>query len=116
MAIHQACSWKGVSIDVIRLIHAANPTAIMVPDEFGYLPLHSALEYNYERFDIVSMLVNEYNLATEKVDMVGMLPMHIACRKNAPLDVISVLSNQYRGAVEVLDYNGDLPLHHVSFS
>jgi ankyrin repeat protein len=116
MAIHKACSWKGVSIDAIRIIHAANPTAIMVPDKNEDLPLHNALEYNTARLDIINMLVSEYKLAAEKKNMVGMLPLHIACSKKAPLDIVSVLLNQYRDAVEVLDNDGELPLHHVSFS
>ena len=41
----------------------------------------------------------------------GKLPIHIACRKNAPMEVLSVLVELDPAMLQISDYTGALPLH-----
>ena len=45
----------------------------------------------------------------------GKLPIHVACRTNAPMEVLSVLVDLDAATLQIADHIGNLPLHDCCF-
>ena len=59
-ALHIAC-FRGASMEVMRLLMDANPSAVQMVDSVGLTPLHLAcLRYGFgsSSFEILEMLIN----------------------------------------------------------
>jgi len=44
-------------------------------------------------------------------DNTGALPLHVACRTDAPVEILELLLQEHPGAVRIADNSGSLPMH-----
>ena len=49
--------------------------------------------------------------STRNRDESGKLPVHIACRKKAPVEILALIVEQDAATLHMTDYTGALPLH-----
>jgi len=73
------------------MLFKAYPEAAEIQDNFGWLPLHYALQYQASN-DVINMLFQAYPQSIEvKTKNSGRLPLHIALEQSSSEDVINML-------------------------
>lgn len=115
LPIHLACCHRDSnSVEVLELLVQSNPEGLQEREEVhGFLPLHVACfkgERNV-RQDVVETLLQFFPMGARIPDKNGNLPLHLACKANAPRGVIFALLNTYSDGACKKDSMGRLPLH-----
>jgi ankyrin repeat protein len=105
-------------------------------EDHGHLALHELLntaEYSFTednkfhppldpfriilplgKLTLVHLRTLLHSMDTELIrnrDDTGKLPIHIACRNNAPAGVLALILEHDRATLHIADYSGNLPLH-----
>lgn len=79
-------------------------------DDFGMTPLHWVCSDPRVPARVLQKLVLAHPRATATTNLAGLLPLHIALRKNLPLDALKLLLKFYPKAVAVATPDGRTPL------
>lgn len=79
-------------------------------DDFGMTPLHWVCSDPLVPLRVLQKLVLVHPPATATKNLAGLLPLHIALRKNLPLDALKLLLKFYPKAITVATPDGRTPL------
>ncbi|KAH9103225.1 hypothetical protein AeMF1_020363 [Aphanomyces euteiches] len=77
------------------------PHSIMVPDEFGMLPLHWVCTESTVPLETLQTLLRVYPEACEMKNLSGMLPLHVAITSKLPGVHLNALVNAFPGSIYV---------------
>ena len=80
-------------------------------DVISFGSLIAALQHRNPLNEIHRIMETNPNYIEETKN--GMLPLHYACKRNAPLEVLEFLIQQYPASVKEKDNQGKLPLHYA---
>ena len=105
----------GVSIQVLLKIISLNPTALVVQDETGRTPLHTALLQEPKNISIelvkALLITAPGENACRLKDSTGQLPIHIAAKSGMNKEILQALVTYYADGCYRQNSDGDLPLH-----
>ena len=82
------------------------------PDEYGQLPLHTALQSNV-RLGSIKLLVKGNALAVRSPDNCGRIPLHVACMHHESTRVVQYLVELDVKTLDVVDHDGNTALHYA---
>ncbi|KAL7438891.1 hypothetical protein ACHAXH_006069 [Discostella pseudostelligera] len=103
--LHYACEHKP-SVEVIKTLIAANPTALERRQEpGGQLPLHAACTWGASP-DVVRVLLSALPSCAEMKDFLSNLPLHCACYSGADSEVVESLLQVYPQSVLPRNHQG----------
>jgi hypothetical protein len=103
-ALHCACQNTPPS-DVIDVFLSAASDVVQKPDNFGWLPIHSASAYGASE-QVIQRLAEAFPASKTTVDAKGRTPLHLSLGLNPCSAVVALLSST--GAARCLDDNGML--------
>jgi ankyrin repeat protein len=87
------------------------PSATLVPNANGSLPIHLALSVKEPSLKVVRLLVQQSPESLRVANNAGLLPLQIAVsRSNCSLKMVRLLAEPFPGALKACDGNGLLPL------
>jgi ankyrin repeat protein len=111
-ALQQALENEDSPAQVKKILEEDTDNIVLsTENEYGNLPLHSALYYGAS-YGVIKVLLEKYQEAVEVQNIYGILPLHLALYKNASAEVITMLFSACPDAAEIRNDNGDLPLHY----
>jgi len=113
LPLHYGCVEPLTSTHAVRYLLDSWPDSI-VRDGEGCLPLHAAIQWNAQNVDMIALLIDQWPLGvripwSDKIRV----PLHTACREQAPLSVLQALVQAWPDAIRLQDADGLLPLHHA---
>jgi ankyrin repeat protein len=94
LPIHIECS-KQCRPQIIRSFIDIFPESLMVPNMYGYRPLHEILSAKCSSLDIALMMIRRIKRTVEQEALNGDLPLHIECATNARYEVIAACIQLY---------------------
>lgn len=98
-----------ISIDTIDAVLTAHPSALLLPDTRGRLPLHIALLRSASPF-VLRYILKARIQAIRQADEDGNLPLHYACSYGTPTVALDIL-REWPKACQISNHRNRLPLH-----
>lgn len=95
LSLHCTCRKPRADPHVVRLLIAANPSAVLVPDDLGRLPIHYALSNSGRDPMVIHALLSCNKASSRGVDHAGWTPLHVACASGCSFGVIIALLEQF---------------------
>ena len=116
--------------DIITNRVGKDPKAVTTKDEYGNLPLDTALEYKVSKDvinlifalktkasnEIIKILLSANTEATKAQDCNGDLPLHYALYYKASDEIVKMIYDANPEAIKVQNNKGMLPLHYALYS
>eukprot|EP01038_Epipyxis_sp_PR26KG_P013198 gene13198-17686_t len=112
LPLHYAARYTS-SIEMIKFLLQANPSATKVPGDGMLVPLQCAI-YNQpgkSRVEIVQCLLEADPTAATVVNSDGDTALHLAIDQECEVEIITLLLKAYADAAKIRNYSGLLPLH-----
>lgn len=108
-------SYSPVPLDLIQLVHEANPRAIAriqtTKDKSTPLHLAAYLPQPDTCTEVIEYLMDQYPEAMQMTDFFGRSPLHNACySKDASLPIVNEMIKRFPDAVRQADQQGHYPL------
>ena len=114
LPIHCACEYNA-PFDVIRLLVSLYPESLVMVNCKNETPLFLACDSKTARKEVIMFLLDKCRFAVNKVNVSGLLPLHVAISYRLSFEVIMSLFLEYRDAAFIKG-NGYLPLHTAVFA
>jgi len=109
LPLHEVCR-RQPPVRVVNLLLDLYDEAVLMPGQYGFLPLHVACGSG-ARYEVVSRLLEAYPGATQcRDDTKGSLPLHLAAKWGAPEDVFMEILTTHPEGSFVVDLTGKTPL------
>lgn len=118
-----AC-FKGANMEVVQFLVDAYPESVMIANNRGMIPLHSACMCDRPSLDVMRLLINRYRSLSDDGqgggaiadNVVGGIPLHFAASNPSCGDTLRLLLQTYPQGIKTTDHNGCLPLHQACLS
>ncbi len=101
-----------INRELVYARQAKDLRLMMTPDDYGRLPLHTALQNN-ARLGSIKLLVKGNPSAIRSTDNNFAMPLHIACEHHNCAGVVQYLIELHTLTLEAVDRNGNTVLHYA---
>jgi hypothetical protein len=110
--LHRDCRNLDSTVDEIRRLIDADPTALTKQNRRGYTPLHLACVYLKRSPEILHCLLDQCPPEVIGLgDNGGATPLHYACIHVVSIEIFRRMIFMYPKALRMLTNNGEAPLH-----
>ena len=115
LPLHVACYFH--HLEAAKLLYNAFPQGINTQDNYSRYPIHHLLvDCRYIEGDITELcqfLLRHDRGAVTKADILGRLPLHLACEYCDDLEVMKLVYNAYSEGINTPDICSQFPIHNL---
>mmetsp|Transcript_33544 Transcript_33544/g.48666 ORF Transcript_33544/g.48666 Transcript_33544/m.48666 type:complete len:413 (+) Transcript_33544:12-1250(+) len=112
LPLHFIVSLRHPAMENVNIIYDANPAAVTLHDQRGWLPMHWCA-YNCRETVVMKKLIKTHDEACFMANKKGKLPFQLSAY-NVQTEMLDMLLKINPEAIAAMDYNGNTPLHDAA--